>query len=95
MIQKAMLISTLRYKPVVIECIQYTGENILEIEKFSKPYEIYEKVYSTGYKSLSIQLSVHNSPRTVCMGDWVIRIDTWRDIVPQYDFDKSYEIIDA
>lgn len=93
MAEKAMLISSLRYKEVVIDCIQYNGENMLEIERYFKPYEIYEKVYSTGFKSLSIQFSVTNSNRTVCLGDWVIKVDNYTDVIPKYNFDESYEII--
>lgn len=94
--KKAILVSSKNHKkPVIADCIRYNGENMVEIEKEFKPYELYERLYSTGFRCLSVRFSVHNSGQTVNFGDWFVKIDTWRDIVPQYDFYKSYEIIDA
>ena len=93
--KKAILVSSKNHKkPVIADCIQYNGENMVEIEKEFKPYELYERLYSTGFKCLSVRFSVHNSGQTVNFGDWFVKIDDYRDVYMKNNFDEAFEIIE-
>lgn len=53
-------------KPVTVEALQYTGENIKEILEFARPHAY----YSETIKKLRVR--THNGEVTVQPTDWII-----------------------
>ena len=58
-----------RKKPVIIDAIQFTGENINEVESFMNP----NHVVDTDCSDISIKISTLEGEMTANIGDWIIR----------------------
>ena len=57
-----------RKKPVVIEAVQWTGQNIAEINNFALGY-----VQGAVNKDRSFVVGTLEGPHTASVGDWIIR----------------------
>ena len=69
--QPLILMAKYRKKPVVIEAIQWNGENDLDIESFLNGSEAYN-VYSDG-KVTAIIISTLEGQMSAQIGDWIIK----------------------
>ena len=57
-----------RKKPVVIEAVQWTGQNIAEINNFA-----FGHVQGAVNKDCSFLVGTLEGPHTASVGDWIIR----------------------
>ena len=57
-----------RKKPVVIEAIQWTGENYLELRQFIGP-----NIYEAGIISKSVTIVTLEGDMLASVGDWIIK----------------------
>ncbi len=101
MIQRAKLNSkTNKWKPVLVGCIQYNGENMFEIEKCIGSYIMYEKVYTTGWKKLYVQFTKYSQMEyEVKIGDWIIEPNPGENnshfmVLSKKEFEETYTIIE-
>ena len=57
-----------RKKPVVIEAVQWTGQNIAEINNFA-----FDHVQGAVNKDCAFLVGTLEGPHTASVGDWIIR----------------------
>lgn len=93
-----------RKKPVVIEAVQWTGDNIAEVLAFTgkhpkwdewfedyKTYEAYVRANGNVFKIVTLEGTMRASP-----GDWIIRGVNGEHYPCKPDiFSKTYEPCDA
>jgi len=63
-----MVIKMFRKKPVVIEAVQWTGENVKEVEDFTSSTKV---GYAEEYDTLTIPTL--EGDHTANKGDWIIK----------------------
>lgn len=80
-----------RQRPLEIDAIRWTGENVAEIAEFTRGNR------SVAHDPSSHSLFVTNAQgQARCMaGDWVVLEDGVYYAYPAILFDKTYEAIDA
>ncbi|MGE0075905.1 MAG: hypothetical protein AB7S52_11805 [Sphaerochaetaceae bacterium] len=84
-----------RKKPVVIEAIQYTGENQKEVESFVRkilPVKIIDLGRDSGNKVLGLEIETLEGVMVAIPNDWIIKGVSGEFYPCKPDiFDKTYE----
>lgn len=83
---------TFRKKPVVIDAIQYTGDNVTECLNFIKRTN---QSLPTYIDTSTFIIKTLEGAMTVCKGDWIIRGVQGEFYPCKPDiFDQTYELVD-
>ena len=82
-----------RKKPVVVEAVQFTWNNLKEVAEFVKPGEI--TIITEFSCGPVIQVPTLYGPAIMAEGEWLVRDDKGLYTEGPEDFEKSFEPVFA